>query len=286
MERRDHGYQLYILTPRLILIDRIIIRIIYILTLRRLVLWTNVLSDEGRNIAKRAERAQDAGDYNLARELYIKAVAKFREASEISDDFKEIGVLRSLANYYQNCVLKIERELDMEAYRLARNKETSTVDVSNLPKGTGIHDLVFEEMLNIAIEISREGREGHAIGTAFIIGDVANVMAKSRQLVLNPFEGHSREKRSITDPETRDNIKEFAQLDGVFVVASDGVVEAAGRYITIDTGMVKLQRGLGTRHSSVAAITSVTHAIGIVISQSGGVIRIFKDGKIAVTIKP
>ncbi len=255
-------------------------------------MWRNILSDEGRNIAKRAERAQEAGDYGLARELYLRAIAKLREASEISQDFKEIGVLRSLVSYYTDRAGALENETgndDVQGSRLALKppeKETPASDIKELLRGSGVSEQVFKTVLSIAIEISREGREGHAIGTAFLTGDVANVMAKSRQLVLNPFEGHNREKRMIIDSETRDDIKEFAQLDGVFVIAGDGVVEAAGRYITIDTGIVKLQRGLGTRHSSVAAITSVTHALGVVVSQSGGIIRIFKDGKIIFTLKP
>jgi len=57
-----------------------------------------------------------------------------------------------------------------------------------------VQKAVFEAVLRIAMEISMEGREGHAIGTAFLIGDSANVMARSRQLVLNPFEGHSRDE--------------------------------------------------------------------------------------------
>ncbi len=255
-------------------------------------MWRNILSDEGRNIAKRAERALEAGDYGLARELYLRAIAKLREASEISQDFKEIGILRSLVSYYTDRLSMLENETgndDIQSSRLAFKppaKETPSSDVKELLRGSGVSEQVFKTVLTIAIEISREGREGHAIGTAFLVGDAGDVMAKSRQLVLNPFEGHSREKRLITDSETSDNIKEFAQLDGVFVIAADGVVEAAGRYITIDTGIVKLQRGLGTRHFSVAAITSVTHALGVVVSQSGGTIRIFKDGKIVFTLKP
>ena len=153
-------------------------------------------------------------------------------------------------------------------------------------RGTDIQDQIFMTVTKIAIEIGHEGREGHKIGTAFVIGDSERTMKSSRQLVLNPFQGHNREKRMVMDAETQDTIKEFAQLDGVFVVSGDGAVEAAGRYITIDTGIVKLQRGLGTRHSSVAAITMVTRSIGVVVSHSGGVIRIFKDGKILATVKP
>lgn len=258
-----------------------------------MILWTKFLSEEGRSIAKKAEKAQDTGNYALARQLYLKTAAKYREASEVCEDFNELNVLRSLASYYYNRALKLENlcgfsnvVLDEQVSSRSIKKGTHSFDVNELLKGTDIQGSVLEAVIQIAIEISYEGREGHPIGTAFIIGDTSKVMACSRQLILNPFEGHSREKRMITDPETHDDIKEFAQLDGVFIVSSDGVVEAAGRYITIDTGIIKMQRGLGTRHSSVAAITLVTSAIGVVISQSGGVIRIFKDGKIAGIVRP
>jgi DNA integrity scanning protein DisA with diadenylate cyclase activity len=251
-------------------------------------LWIKYLSNEGRNLARNAEKAEEAGDYNLARKLYLKAVAKFKEASEIGGNSSEIHIAKNLANYYNNRALKLEKELgESKVLQPGKaRKETSALDEFDILKGTDISEQVFEAVLKIAMEISREGREGRAIGTAFIIGDSANVMAKSRQLVLNPFEGHKREERLITNPETQDNAKEFAQLDGVFVVSGDGVVEAAGRYITIDTATVKIQKGLGTRHSSVAALTLATKAIGIVVSQSGGVIRVFRDGKITATVKP
>lgn len=250
-------------------------------------MWTNYLSSEAKTIAKRAERAQEGGKFAEARELYLKAVAKFKDAAEISDDFNELSVLRSLVTYYDNCAKALEKELAFEPPTFVpAKKEADLFDLSEILKGTRIMEQVFETVLKIAMEISIEGREGRPIGTGFILGDSENVMSRSRQLVLNPFEGHGREKRQIFDPSIQDNIKEFAQLDGVFLISSDGVVEAAGRYITLDTGQAKIQRGLGTRHSSVAAITGATDSIGIVVSQSGGVIRIFKGGKIIATVKP
>ena len=253
-------------------------------------MWRNLLSDEGRNIAKKAERAHESGDLNLARELYLKSIVKFRQASDMSGDFKEVNILRSLISYYNERIHSIEQEPSINPppdvqTPMPANIETASVDLSELLRGSGVQQFVFEEVLEIAMEIRIEGREGHSIGTAFIVGDSANVMARSRQLVLNPFEGHNREKMKLSDMEIKDSIKEFAQIDGVFVISEDGTVEAAGRYITIDTGKVRLPGGLGTRHSSVAAITSVTNALGVVVSQSGGVIRIFKNGKIALKIK-
>jgi PAS domain S-box-containing protein len=145
---------------------------------------------------------------------------------------------------------------------------------------TDIREDVFDTVFHICTEISIEGREGKSVGTTFLIGDAKDVLLKSRQIMLNAFEGHKPESRMVTNPDLKENIKEFAQLDGAFVVTGDGFIEASGRYITVDTSCVTLPKGMGTRHNSVAAITSVTKAVGIVVSQSGGGITVFKNGQI------
>ncbi|MCX6685441.1 MAG: PAS domain S-box protein [Methanoregula sp.] len=145
---------------------------------------------------------------------------------------------------------------------------------------TDIREDVFDAVFHICTEISIEGREGKAVGTTFLIGDAKNVLAKSRQIMLNAFEGHPPELRMVTNPDLKENIKEFAQLDGGFVITGDGFLEASGRYITVDTSCVTLPKGMGTRHNSVAAMTNVTRSVGIVVSQSGGGITIFKNGQI------
>lgn len=145
---------------------------------------------------------------------------------------------------------------------------------------------VFESILNIALEIGREGREGRLIGTAFLMGSSKRVMEKSKQLILNPFEGHLIGERLITNPEIRETIKELAQLDGVFVITGDGVIEATGRYLTVDTSKVDVPRGLGTMHAAVAAMTLDSDSIGITVSQSGGIVRILRNGEISMTIEP
>ncbi len=177
----------------------------------------------------------------------------------------------------------INKELSRE-----KNKEESLKPIidrfPSLLEDSDIKPEVLGAALNIAVEIASEGREGKSVGTAFVIGDSENIMKNSRQLILNPFAGHPPEERMITLHDLKDNIKELAQLDGVFVVRGDGLMEAAGRYITVDAHGVSLPKGFGTRHSSVAAITMVTKAVGIVVSQSGGGIRVIKRGKIEVKI--
>lgn len=139
---------------------------------------------------------------------------------------------------------------------------------------------VFLSTLNIAVDISKEGREGKPVGTAFVIGDSENVMNNSKQLILNPFEGHPQEKRMVTNEDLKGTIKDLAQIDGVFVVQGNGLMEAAGRFLMADARNINLPKGLGTKHNSVAAMTMVTKAIGIVVSQSGGGITVIKRGKI------
>ncbi|MDD1708708.1 MAG: diadenylate cyclase [Methanoregulaceae archaeon] len=157
-------------------------------------------------------------------------------------------------------------------------------ELEQICAGTDVTPEVALSVIRIAMEIGREGREGQAVGTSFVVGDTGAVMNNSRQFVLNPFQGHEEAERRIMDAGTRGTIKEFAQLDGAFIVSGNGVVESAGRYITVDMSQVKVPHGLGSRHSSIAGITMVTSSIGIVVSQSGGLITIFRNGKIVHSI--
>lgn len=138
---------------------------------------------------------------------------------------------------------------------------------------------VFESVMEIAREIGKEGREGKKIGTAFIVGDYEKVLANSRQMILNPLEGHPLEKRNITDFGLKETIKALAQLDGAFVVDNEGYIHAAGRYLDADTDGINLQ-GLGCRHTACAAITKISDAIAVVVSESGGIVRVFKGGNL------
>jgi DNA integrity scanning protein DisA with diadenylate cyclase activity len=161
----------------------------------------------------------------------------------------------------------------------------SRKQLGTICSGTDVIPVVLDSVLKVAFEIAREGREGKAMGTSFVIGDSKNVLTYSHQFVLNPFQGHPESDRQITDVRSWGNIKEFAQLDGAFLITGSGVVEAAGRCITVDMSKVNLPGGLGSRHSSIAAITQVTRSIGIVVSKSGGTISIFKGGNIVYAIR-
>jgi len=144
----------------------------------------------------------------------------------------------------------------------------------------------LKAVVDTAVEIGREGREGKAVGSLIVVGDVRNVINRTRPLGFDPFKGYRRKERNVRDPRVREAIKEIAQLDGAFVVGRDGTVEAACRLIDAPVAGLTLPKGLGTRHWAAAAITSVTRAIAVVVSQSTGSVRIFQDGDVILRIAP
>jgi diadenylate cyclase len=145
---------------------------------------------------------------------------------------------------------------------------------------------VFERVLWIASRIAAEGREGRPIGTIFVLGDSAEVLAQSRQLVLNPLQGHPESGRNILSLELEETLKEFATIDGAFIVRGDGVVLAAGVQLQAKPSKpLDLPAGLGTRHAAAAAITGSTSAVAFAISQSTRTVTVFKSGRILTQIQ-
>jgi DNA integrity scanning protein DisA with diadenylate cyclase activity len=144
---------------------------------------------------------------------------------------------------------------------------------------------IFESLLTLVMEMAYEGREGKPIGSTFVLGDHEKVLQYSRQLVFNPFQGHPEDVLHITKPDVRETLKEFSSIDGAFIIRDDGVVLAAGRYLNAAHHGEPMPQGLGTRHSSAAAITGVTDSVALVISESSGRVTIFRGGSIVTTIE-
>jgi DNA integrity scanning protein DisA with diadenylate cyclase activity len=230
--------------------------------------------------------AKERGDLAAAAASALVCARMFRSLAEKSPTMRTIYL--ELAEKWEDIARTTEQTSPAE-YHLPRGSARfeqlpSREELEQICAGTDVTPEVALSVIRVAMEIGREGREGQAVGTSFVVGDTGAVMNNSRQFVLNPFHGHEEADRQITDTGIRGNIKEFAQLDGAFIVSGNGVVESAGRYITVDMSQVKIPNGLGSRHSSIAGITMVTSSIGIVVSQSGGLITIFKNGKIVHTI--
>jgi DNA integrity scanning protein DisA with diadenylate cyclase activity len=144
----------------------------------------------------------------------------------------------------------------------------------------------LKAVVDLAIDIGREGREGKPVGTLMVVGDTRKVMTLSRVIGFDPVKGYSRRERNLRDKRVRESIKEIAKLDGALIVHQDGTVEAAARFISVQADGITLSKGLGSRHWTAAAVSKRTHAIAVVVSESSGVVRVFQNGEVVLHIAP
>jgi DNA integrity scanning protein DisA with diadenylate cyclase activity/predicted DsbA family dithiol-disulfide isomerase len=149
----------------------------------------------------------------------------------------------------------------------------------------GVNNRTLKKVVELAVEIAREGREGRKIGTLFAVGDHEAVLGCSRSLILDPLAGHPDEKKHVEDPDTRETLKELAQLDGAFVVSDGGVVVSAARYLDASSEDLEIPLGLGSRHMAAASISRHTGAVAVAVSESSTV-RIFDDGGVVAEVVP
>ncbi len=144
----------------------------------------------------------------------------------------------------------------------------------------------LKAVVDLAVEIGREGREGKHVGTLFVIGDSRRVLASCHAVGFDPVKGYKRGERNLRDTKTREAVKEIAVLDGAFVIGPDGTIEASCQLIETADANVTLSKGLGTRHWAAAVITKKTSAIAVTVSESGGTIRIFQNGEVMLRVEP
>ncbi|HQG30931.1 MAG TPA: diadenylate cyclase [Deltaproteobacteria bacterium] len=153
------------------------------------------------------------------------------------------------------------------------------------PSERKVNVRTLEEVITLALEIAREGREGRKIGTMFVVSDAENTLKHSISMILDPLSCHPDEVRHIEEPNLRETVKELAQLDGAFIVSDSGIVLSACRYIDASSRGIRLPLGLGSRHMAAASITKRTNAVAVVVSESS-IIRIFDNGKLIGEILP
>jgi mannitol/fructose-specific phosphotransferase system IIA component (Ntr-type) len=199
----------------------------------------------------------------------------------------ELSILFALSS---EAVLQGERIVNV--FGLPDSGHLDTITVNDVDKDFGLFfslqarhrpadvtQQVLTRVIQLALEIASEGREGKPVGAIFILGDYAAVRKQSRQMVVNPFRGYSRAERSILDPSLEETIKEFSRIDGAFLIRGDGTIMAAGSYLFTERKSSPLTRGLGARHAAAASITASTKALAVAVSESTGQISIFSGGR-------
>jgi DNA integrity scanning protein DisA with diadenylate cyclase activity len=179
---------------------------------------------------------------------------------------------------------KIGRGIDtMMTMRIGGSLD-DRVAIEGVKLGDEFNSQVVDALIQLALQIGQEGFEGHPVGTIICIGDHTALLEKSRQLTINPFQGLAEVERNVLDPKIREAIKNFSVLDGAFLIREDGVVLAAGRYLAANDEHVKIPLGLGARHAAAASTTASTKCIALVVSQTSGAVRLFKEGNIVLEL--
>jgi diadenylate cyclase len=167
----------------------------------------------------------------------------------------------------------------------------SEFELFMVPEGTDplsprVRPDVLEQVLNIATDLGLEGREGKPVGALFVVGDIERVLSLSRQLILNPFHGYPPERRNILDNALKETVKELAAIDGAFLIREDGAIESAGTYLKVASqSSLDLPPGMGARHQAAAAISDVSEAVSITVSESTGTVTVFRQGKIVIELE-
>jgi DNA integrity scanning protein DisA with diadenylate cyclase activity len=241
---------------------------------RKKLIYAVTMEPIAQELERKKERVVVIPAYDYTRTERVKMAVVSGLAQGI---FKEGDLVLCLSG-------RIGQQLDtMMTMRIGGSLD-DRVAIEGVKLGDEFNSQVIDAFIQVALQIGQEGFEGHPIGTIIVIGDHNAVMEKSRQLTINPFQGLSEAERNVLDPKIREAIKNFSVLDGAFIIREDGVVLAAGRYLSASDDNVKIPLGLGARHAAAASITASTKAIAMVVSQTSGAVRLFKEGNIVLEL--
>lgn len=230
------------------------------------------------------EGAKEAGIDSVLLDMAQSPVAEKLTQSlleSVADDFLEPGadVIAVYSGFEPGkidsvSVIHLDEHLRRLTVRDLRQLET------RVPLDT------LKSVLDLAVDIGREGREGKPVGTMFIVGHTKAVMDRCHPVGFDPVKGYKKVERNLSDRRVREGLKEIAQMDGAFVVGPDGTVMAAAQYVDASAEGLTMSKGLGARHWAGAAISRATNAIAVTVSESNGTVRIFQNGEVVLRIEP
>lgn len=152
--------------------------------------------------------------------------------------------------------------------------------------GSSVPLKTIKTVVDLAVQIGREGREGKPVGTLFVVGDTRCVLDHCNDSGVDPFRGYNRKHRDLFDPRVQEDAKEIAQLDGAFIITPEGVIEKSRQMLEVTHEELTMSKGLGARHWACAAITRKSKAVGVVVSQSTGTVRLYQNGHLVMRIEP
>ncbi|WP_153555774.1 DNA integrity scanning protein DisA nucleotide-binding domain protein [Roseimaritima sediminicola] len=165
-----------------------------------------------------------------------------------------------------------------------RMRRLSVRDLQRLESSVPLKTL--KAVVDLAVQIGREGREGKPVGAMFVVGDTRRVIEHAKDSGADPFRGYNKKHRNLMDPRVSEDAKEISQLDGAFVITPDGFIERSRQMLEVAHEDLQMSKGLGARHWAGAAITRKTKAVSVVVSQSTGTVRLYQNGDLVMRIEP
>ncbi|MEM8945690.1 MAG: DNA integrity scanning protein DisA nucleotide-binding domain protein [Planctomycetota bacterium] len=239
-----------------------------------------VVSDRTQHLAKAEDFGLDTVELNIPDSPVYEKLTQALLESVADDQLAPGACVVALYSGFESGAID-----SLSIIRLDEHLGRLTVhDLRQLDTKIPIETL--KTAVDLAVDIGREGREGKPVGTLFVVGDHRRVLKNCRPVGFDPVRGYSVSERRLADAKVRESIKEIAQLDGALIVAADGAVVAACQYVSAPVEEISLSKGLGARHWSAAAISRVTNAIAITVSESNGTVRLFQNGEVMLRIEP
>ncbi len=229
--------------------------------------------DEGVELDTIVLETSDAPVYERLTQALLEAVAEelLEPGSTVVTLYSsfESGVIDSLS------LIRLDEHLGRLTVRDLRRIE------SRIPTET------LKQVVDLAVEIGREGREGKPIGTLMIVGDHRKTLEFAKPMGFDPVKGYPAAERNLFDSKVREGLKEIAQMDGAFIISTKGTIVASAQHMSAPPSTeISLSKGLGARHWAAAEISTATDAIAIAVSASSGTVRVFQKGEVVLRIEP
>jgi DNA integrity scanning protein DisA with diadenylate cyclase activity len=230
---------------------------------------------ERAEVEKLATRALHVPDVGLTRMGRVKVAVLLSFSQRLLSPGEQFVFLSGAASGGLDTLIVMQVG---EEYELLQ-----TVDQPQITEH--VKRVVFERVLELAVRLAKEGREGKPVGAVFVIGDTKNVLDYCDQNIINPFRGYADEEKNVLDERISETIREFASIDGAFIIKGNGTICSAGTHLRPNIPGKPLPQGLGSRHAAAAAITATTQSIAITISESTGTVRVWRRGEMITSIE-
>lgn len=257
--------------------------------------WRRIteMSEEAENDKPVIVAVDSAEDLDGAAEAGLKPLALNKEKAPLlerlqhalleaaADELIKInGEIVALYSGFQQGRLDSISHLKLDE----RMRRLTTRDLQMLESSVPLKTI--KAVVDLSVQIGLEGREGKPVGTLFVVGDTRKVLEHANSSGADPFRGYNRKHRNLLDAKVQEDVKEIAQLDGAFIVTSEGIIERSRQMLEVMHEDLNMSKGLGSRHWAAAAITRRTKAIAVVVSQSTGSVRLYKNGFLMLQIEP